>query len=150
MDTFDFQDAFRLNRFLDAQQPVYAQALAELDAGQKRTHWMWFIFPQPTGLGHSPTARHYGISGIAEARAYLTHPTLGPRLLESVRAVIDSRNHDAESIFGFPDHLKFRSSLTLFAEAADSAEHRAIFTEALNLFYAGNRDDATLQLLRNP
>lgn len=136
-------DPFDLQRFVDAQAATYAQALAELKAGRKRTHWMWFVFPQVAGLGTSPTARRYAISGLGEARAYLAHPILGPRYRQAVAAVNSVEDRTAHEIFGSPDDLKFRSSLTLFAQAADEDA----FREALARYYAGQPDPATLSLL---
>ncbi|MDB5691403.1 MAG: hypothetical protein JWO81_466 [Alphaproteobacteria bacterium] len=138
-------DGFDLDRFVQAQAPVYAGALAELRQGRKQGHWMWFVFPQIAGLGRSATAVHYAIFSLAEARAYLAHPLLGPRLAESSRAVLAQRGRVAEAIFGRVDATKFRSSMTLF-EAASGAP--APFGEALDVFYGGARDQATLALLR--
>ena len=139
----------RLQRFVDAQAPVYAQVLTELRAGCKRTHWIWFIFPQLVGLGRSPTAQRYGIGGLDEARGYLNHPVLGPRLRECSALLLAVEGRSAEQIFGYPDHLKVRSAMTLFARAtADSA----VFTAVLDKFYIdypdGREDPATLRLLR--
>jgi uncharacterized protein (DUF1810 family) len=137
-------DPFDLRRFVDAQDRVYDTVLAELRNGTKRSHWIWFVFPQLRGLGHSATAQHYGISSLGEARAYLAHPLLGPRLRECSRllAAIDGRS--VEQIFGWPDNLKVRSSMTLFAHATDdNAEFRAV----LNKFYNGEDDTATVELL---
>ena len=105
---------FNLDRFVEAQAPVYAQALAELRSGRKASHWMWFVFPQLRGLGRSAAAQHYGISSAAEARAYLNHQLLGPRLLECTQAVLAHRNGQAEGIFGPVDAMKVRSSMTWF------------------------------------
>lgn len=137
--------AFDLDRFLDAQRPVIDQARAELAAGEKRSHWMWFVFPQLAGLGLSPTAQRFGIAGLAEARAYLAHPILGPRLVEMTRLVNGVRGRTAHEIFGSPDDLKFRSSMTLFAEAAPQ---EPAFGEALDRYYAGEPDPRTLGILR--
>ena len=133
-----------LDRFLQAQADVWPTALAELKAGRKRSHWMWFVFPQLAGLGSSPMAVHYAIGSIAEARAYLADPVLGARLREGVAAMLAHRGQRAEAILGGTDALKFRSSLTLFAAAADDP---AIFAEALDTFYDGARDERTLELL---
>lgn len=133
-----------LSRFLAAQQDVHAVALAELKAGRKRTHWMWFVFPQIAGLGRSETARFYALASAAEARAYLDHPVLGARLRDCTAAVLAHRDADAETIFGPVDALKFRSSMTLFEAVADDA---APFAEALETFYGGARDPATLAIL---
>jgi uncharacterized protein (DUF1810 family) len=137
-------DPFDLQRFVDAQAPVFGAALAELKAGAKRSHWMWFVFPQLKGLGMSPTAQFYGVGGLDEARAYLAHPVLGPRYRQAVAAVNSVEGRTAHEIFGSPDDLKFRSSLTLFAEAAEDPA----FREALDRYYAGAPDPATLRLLR--
>ncbi|HEY5634983.1 MAG TPA: DUF1810 domain-containing protein [Burkholderiaceae bacterium] len=134
-----------LQRFVDAQAPVYAQALAELRAGRKRTHWMWFVFPQCAGLGASATAQRYAIASLAEARAYLAHPLLGARLLECARAVLRHAGSSAHRIFGSPDDLKFRSSMTLFELASNGKATE--FARALDAFYAGARDPRTIALL---
>jgi uncharacterized protein (DUF1810 family) len=138
-------DPFDLQRFVDAQASVYDTVIAELRAGRKRTHWIWFIFPQLAGLGRSPTAARFAISSLAEARAYLDHDVLGPRLRECARLVnaIDGRSVD--EIFGWPDDLKVRSSMTLFTHASDD---NAEFVALLDKFYGGERDPATLALLR--
>lgn len=136
--------AFDLDRFLDAQRPVIDQARAELVAGEKRSHWMWFVFPQLAGLGRSPTAQHYGIAGLAEAHAYLAHPILGGRLVELTRLVNGVEGRTALQIFGSPDDLKFRSSMTLFAKAAPQ---EPAFAEALERYYAGEPDPRTLAIL---
>ena len=133
-----------LSRFLRAQAPIYAAALSELEAGRKRTHWMWFIFPQLAGLGRSEKARFYGVAGLAEAQAYLADPVLGPRLLECASAVLKHGDRTAYEIFGSPDDLKFRSCMTLFEFAAPD---EPVFGQALGAFYAGERDPATLALL---
>ena len=132
-----------LQRFVEAQERVYPQALAELKAGRKRSHWMWFVFPQIAGLGSSPIAQRYAIASLDEARAYLAHPVLGPRLRESARAVLEVDGRSASDILGYPDDLKLRSSMTLFAEvAADPAP----FTAVLTRFY-GTPDERTRALL---
>jgi uncharacterized protein (DUF1810 family) len=136
-------DPFGLQRFVDAQADAYGQALAELRAGQKRSHWMWFVLPQVAGLGSSPMARAYAISGLPEARAYLAHPVLGSRLRECVAAVLAVTGRTAHEIFGSPDDVKFRSSLTLFAHASDEL----LFREALAKFYGGEEDPATVERL---
>jgi len=123
-----------LERFVEAQDGVHDTALAELRAGRKRSHWMWFVFPQIAGLGSSPTARRYAISGIEEARAYLAHPVLGPRLAEAARAVLTVDGRSAEQILGYPDDVKLRSSMTLFARAADDP---AVFEAVLARYYDG-------------
>lgn len=136
--------AFDLARFVTAQQDVHVQALAELRAGRKQSHWMWFIFPQLAGLGHSPTARFYALASAAEARAYLANPLLGDRLREAVAAMLAHRGRRPEDILGGIDALKFRSSMTLFQAVADDP---APFAEALAAFYDGARDERTLELL---
>lgn len=137
-------DPHDLQRFVDAQSRVYANVLRELTAGRKQTHWMWFIFPQIKGLGHSATARAYAIRSREEAIAYLAHPLLGPRLIECTRLVNAVRGRSAHEIFSSPDDLKFRSSMTLFAEAAAEAD---IFEEALRKYFGGEKDPRTLALL---
>ena len=130
--------------FVKAQAPVYSAAFAELRAGQKSTHWMWFIFPQLAGLGHSATALRYGLLGLGEARAYLAHPLLGPRLIECTGLVNAVRGRRANAIFGSPDDLKFRSSMTLFGRADPE---QAAFSDALANYYDGIEDARTLALL---
>ncbi len=142
-------DAYNLDRFLEAQQGCYPRVLEELAAGEKTSHWMWFIFPQLKGLGVSATARRFGIAGLGEARAYLAHPLLGQRLRECTRALLSIQGRSAHQIFGSPDDLKLRSCLTLFAAAAapgPGAEDR-VFGEALAQ-YCGEPDPRTLELLR--
>jgi uncharacterized protein (DUF1810 family) len=138
-------DPFDLERFVEAQEPLYAQVRAELAAGRKRTHWMWFVFPQLRGLGESPTSRRFGIGSLAEARGYLGHPLLGPRLLECTRLVNAIEGRALEEIFGFPDELKFRSCMTLFAAAGGA--HAGQFDAALHKYCGGERDARTLALL---
>lgn len=136
-----------LQRFVTAQNPVYPAVLAELREGRKHGHWIWFIFPQLRGLGRSPTAAHYGIASADEARAYLAHPTLGPRLRECTRLVAQIDGRTAEQIFGWPDWLKVRSSMTLFAEIAADPAERADFQDVLDKFYDGLEDQMTLEML---
>jgi uncharacterized protein (DUF1810 family) len=131
-----------LTRFVDAQGAVYAAALAELRRGRKESHWMWFVFPQLAGLGRSETARFYGIGSADEAGAYLRHPLLGARLRECTMAVLDHRDRKAEAIFGAIDAMKFKSSMTLFEAVGGPDEP---FAEALECFYGGERDAATLE-----
>jgi uncharacterized protein (DUF1810 family) len=138
-------DPFNLQRFLDAQEHVYARALAEIRAGRKETHWMWFIFPQLDGLGFSETAERYAITSLDEARAYLAHPTLGPRLIEVAEAALSVTSSSARSVFGTPDDLKLRSCATLFAEASQSG---SVFERLLAKYYRGQRDEKTLRLLK--
>jgi uncharacterized protein (DUF1810 family) len=137
-------DPHNLQRFLDAQARVIDQVLAELRDGRKRSHWMWFIFPQIAGLGSSPTAQHYAISRRAEAVAYLDHPTLGPRLRQCTDLVNQVAGSTIDDIFGYPDDLKFRSSVTLFSSVAPG---EAVFRTALDRYFAGQPDSATLALL---
>lgn len=136
---------YDLGRFVAAQADVFDGALAELHAGRKRSHWMWFIFPQLRGLGISATAQHYGLSGIDEARAYLEHPVLGPRLRASVDAVMGLRGHSLAQIFGSPDDLKFGSCMTLFALASDGQDD--LFRPALARYCGGCMDARTQKLL---
>ncbi len=135
-----------LERFLHAQAPMYADALSELKAGRKRSHWMWFVFPQLRGLGHSPTASFYGISSHAEAVAYLGHPVLGGRLRECVAVLLVNEHKTALEIFGSPDDLKLRSCATLFAEVSSESSFQAV----LDRFFGGARDRKTLELLQTP
>jgi len=137
-------DAFELQRFVDAQARNYDDALAELRRGRQASHWMWYVFPQIAGLGASAMAQTYAIGSLAEARAYLAHPVLGSRLRACVAAVLATPHRTAHQIFGSPDDLKLRSSLTLFAEAAP--EER-LFRDALDRFFAGSPDPRTLEKL---
>ncbi|MGE4241223.1 DUF1810 domain-containing protein [Ramlibacter sp.] len=136
-------DPFNLQRFVDAQAPVWRAVRAELDESAKRSHWMWFVFPQLAALGRSDTAKFYGISGLDEARAYLDHPVLGPRLLECCNVLLNARSASAEEIFGDIDAMKLRSCLTLF-EAVSS---NPIFTRCIDRFFGGEHDPLTKQLL---
>ena len=138
-------DPFDLRRFVDAQQDAHAQAVRELAAGRKASHWMWFVFPQLRGLGHSEMATRFGIASLDEARAYLAHPLLGPRLEECVRLVLRIEGRPIAEILGPPDDIKFRSCLTLFEAAAPEP---GIFAEALRKYFDSVRDARTLQLLR--
>ncbi|MEW5809895.1 MAG: DUF1810 domain-containing protein [Actinomycetota bacterium] len=140
----DDADAFHLERFTDAQAGVYDMVLAELRAGTKRSHWIWFVFPQLRGLGRSSTAYRFGVVSVAEARAYLAHPVLGRRLEECARLLLTHRDRTAREILGYPDDLKVRSSMTLFAHAGGGS----VFTDVLDAFYGGEEDAATLELLR--
>ena len=133
-----------LHRFVDAQDGTYARALAELRAGRKTSHWMWWIFPQVAGLGMSSTSAAYAIADLAEARAYLGHDVLGPRLLECCRALLDLEDVTAEGVLGSIDAIKLRSSMTLFARA-DPAE--GTFREVLDRYYDGDEDERTVALL---
>jgi uncharacterized protein (DUF1810 family) len=139
------EDRYRLDRFIRAQEWTYEEALIELRAGKKRSHWMWFILPQLEGLGRSATAQHYAIKSLDEARAYLAHPLLGERLRECVTILLGLEGRSAEDIFGYPDVLKLHSSLTLFDQVSDGDD---IFVRALNKYYDGERDGATLQLIQ--
>jgi uncharacterized protein (DUF1810 family) len=135
---------YDLQRFVDAQDRVYDTVLDELRDGRKRSHWIWFVFPQLRALGRSPTALQYGIDSLDEARAYLAHDTLGPRLRECARLVAAIDGRSVEDIFGFPDDLKVRSSMTLFARATDD---NADFVAVLDKFYGGDEDPPTVELL---
>jgi uncharacterized protein (DUF1810 family) len=139
-------DPYRLRRFVEAQDSAdsYDQALSEMRAGCKTGHWMWFVFPQIAGLGHSPMARTYAISSIDEARAYLDHPVLGPRLLESTRALVEVTGRSADQILGEIDAMKLRSSMTLFARAMPD---EPLFQEVLDRYFGGRPDEATEQRL---
>jgi uncharacterized protein (DUF1810 family) len=140
------RDPFELEHFAEAQANVIARVKDELRAGRKQSHWMWFIFPQLAGLGFSPMAQRYAISSLAEARAYLAHPLLGARLRECTELVLAIHGKSAHAIFGSPDDLKFRSCLSLFAEAAPD---EIVFNIALAKYFAGAKDPRTLSLLRN-
>ncbi|WP_210104205.1 DUF1810 domain-containing protein [Neorhizobium galegae] len=141
-------DEKSLRRFIEAQAPVYAEALEELRHGAKRSHWMWFIFPQIAGLGHSPTARFYAIADRKEAQAYLAHPLLGSRLIECTQAMLMHSDKTANAILGSPDDLKFRSSMTLFDAVSEAeTEKGSPFGQALLTFYDGRPDEATLTRL---
>ena len=137
-------DPFNLARFVSAQEKVYPTVLAELRNGEKRTHWMWYIFPQIAGLGHSPTAQYYAIQNRDEAQHYLAHPILGPRLLECTAAVLAIKGRSAWEIFGSPDDLKLKSCMTLFAAVADPGRS---FTQVLEVYFQGNPDQHTLRRL---
>jgi uncharacterized protein (DUF1810 family) len=137
-------DRYNLARFSQAQERVYNGALAELRAGRKRSHWMWFIFPQIAGLGRSEMSQRYAITGLDEARAYLSHPVLGPHLRECAQAVLDVEGRTASEIFGDPDDMKLRSSMTLFAYA-DSGD--SVFVRVLQKYFGGKEDGATLRRL---
>lgn len=139
-------NTFDLEPFVTAQEPVFDTVLSELRAGRKRSHWMWFIFPQLRDLGRSSMAEYYGIGSIAEARAYLAHPVLGPRLDLCTRTVLEVEAASLHAIFGSPDDMKFRSSATLFAVAA--GESKNPFQRALDRWCDGQPDERTLALLR--
>ena len=138
-------DPFDLERFVTAQAPVFATVIEELKAGQKRSHWMWFVFPQLRGLGRSPTAQFFGISSPDEARAYLEHPVLGPRLELCTRTVLEVKDRTLHDIFGSPDDIKFHSAMTLFAVAAP--DRMSLFQQALDRWWGGTPDQQTLRLL---
>ena len=133
--------------FVNAQAQVYSRVIEELTDGRKRTHWIWFIFPQLAGLGHSATAQRYAIRDLEQARRYLADPLLGSRLRDDVRRMIGHKDRSALEILGSPDDLKFRSCLTLFRQAASEASDQMLFTEALDQFYDGKPDPRTLELL---
>ena len=137
-------DPYDLQRFVDAQEPVYDAVISELTDGRKRSHWIWFVFPQLRGLGSSPTAVRYGISSREEAVAYLAHEVLGPRLRECTRLVAQIDGRSIEEIFGWPDYLKVRSSMTLFARSTDD---NADFLAVLEKFYDGEQDPVTVEAL---
>jgi uncharacterized protein (DUF1810 family) len=140
----DGDDPFDLQRFVEAQNLVYELVVAELSRGRKASHWMWFVFPQIQGLGSSPTAKRFAISSLDEAKAYLAHPILGSRLRECTRLVNRVEGRPAEEIFGAPDDRKFRSSMTLFAQAADD---NLVFEQALAKYFGGVSDALTLARL---
>ena len=136
-------DPYDLDRFVQAQAADYGRALSELRAGEKRSHWMWYIFPQIAGLGQSPMSQRYSIKSAAEAQAYLDHPVLGPRLRECAAAVDNIVGRSALEIFGSPDDMKLRSCATLFARVS----HESIFDELLQHYFKGQRDEETLSRL---
>jgi len=143
-DAQNAADPHDLNRFVEAQQGVYQRALSEIASGQKRSHWMWFIFPQLQGLGMSSMAQRYAISGLDEARAYLEHPVLGPRLLECAEAAYNIEGRTARNIFGSIDAMKLRSCATLFAQVSPPG---SVFERLLEKYYDGEPDAKTLRLL---
>lgn len=136
-------DPFDLNRFVQAQNPVFGAVQAELSRGRKQTHWMWFVFPQVAGLGFSAMSQRYAIGSRAEAEAYLAHPVLGPRLIECTRLVLAVEGRTINALLGAPDNSKFHSSMTLFGVVSNEP----VFDEALAKYFAGERDDATLEIL---
>ncbi|RBP13890.1 uncharacterized protein (DUF1810 family) [Roseiarcus fermentans] len=138
-------DPFNLQRFVDAQAPVHQTVLRELADGEKRSHWMWFVFPQIAGLGFSPMSVFYAISSLDEAKAYLAHPVLGPRLAECARLVLGAEGRSARRIFGAVDEAKFRSSMTLFARAAPD---EPAFAACLQKYFSGAPDGATVEKLQ--
>jgi uncharacterized protein (DUF1810 family) len=137
-------DTYDLQRFVDAQDPVYTRVCEELRAGRKRSHWMWFVFPQIEGLGDSVMAQRFAISSLAEAQAYLRHPVLGPRLRQTTEIVNAVDGRTIEDIFGYPDYLKFRSSMSLFAKATPD---NTVFLDALRKYFKGEPDARTLALI---
>jgi uncharacterized protein (DUF1810 family) len=137
-------DPYDLERFVGAQRDVYEEALAEIRDGRKRSHWMWFVFPQFAGLGSSSTSRHYSIRSVAEARAYLAHPVLGSRLTECAEAAFGVQGLSALQIFGSPDDIKLRSCATLFASVSSDG---SVFHRLIDKYYQGKPDDRTMQLM---
>ncbi len=144
-DGQELPDLFDLQRFVEAQRSAYGRTLSELRQGAKQSHWMWYIFPQLRGLGQSPMSQRYGIASLEEARAYLAHPALGPRLIECTKAALDAGKASASGIFPYPDDLKFHSSMTLFAQAASGPN---VFSAALQKYFGGELDGETLRLLQ--
>jgi uncharacterized protein (DUF1810 family) len=144
VDRIHHDKPFDSSRFLNAQEPVYERVLSELRSGQKRTHWMWFIFPQVDGLGHSATTKYYAIKSVEEARQYLDHPVLGARLLECAETVFAVEGRSISDIFGYPDDLKLKSSMTLFSWVPNSPP---VFARVLDKYFHGERDAKTLALL---
>lgn len=140
----DSTDSFDLGRFVAAQDGVYERALAELSSGRKRSHWMWFIFPQIDGLGHSSTARSYAIKSLEEAKAYLAHPVLGARLEQCAETALDIDGRSVTEIFGYPDDVKLRSSMTLFAFISGT---ESVYEQVLEKFFSGHRDPLTLRMI---
>lgn len=138
-------DPFLLTRFVTAQDKIYDRALEELKSGRKRSHWMWFVFPQIEGLGFSSTTQYYSIKTLEEARRYLKHPVLGKRLRECTETILALEGLSASSIFGYPDDLKLKSSMTLFAGVA---EPKSVFTRVLEKYYQGNPDERTVAILK--
>ena len=137
---------FDLERFVTAQDPIYETVAAELRAGRKQTHWMWFIFPQIAGLGRSDMAERYGITSLEEARAYLAHTVLGQRLRQCTALVLEVQDKDANAIFGYPETMKFQSCMTLFCHAAPE-DTETVLREALERFYDGREDEQTVAAL---
>lgn len=147
-DSGEAGDPYDLGRFVRAQQEDYEQALSEIRGGRKRSHWMWYVFPQIEGLGVSPTSRRYAIKSLAEAKAYLAHPVLGPRLRDCAEAALGIDDRSAVEVFGSPDDMKLRSSATLFASVSSEG---SVFHRVLDKFFHGERDGRTLSLLaRDP
>jgi uncharacterized protein (DUF1810 family) len=140
----DATDPYDLNRFVQAQEEDYAQAFAEIRSGRKRSHWMWYVFPQFDGLGHNAMSKRYSIKSVAEAQAFLRHPTLGPRLVECCEAALGVEGRSAHEIFGSPDDFKLRSCATLFARVSPGG---SVFDRLLDKYFEGARDDRTLRLM---
>lgn len=134
-----------LNRFTEAQETVYPQVLRELQNGKKTSHWMWFIFPQIEGIVYSATARYYSIKGITEANEYMAHPILGARLLECANIILKIEGKTADDIFGYPDNIKLKSSMTLFKSVAPG---RSLFADVLKKYFSGEQDEQTLSILK--
>jgi uncharacterized protein (DUF1810 family) len=145
MDSTGRDDTFGLSRFISAQDSIYDRVVEELKSGRKKSHWMWYIFPQIDGLGYSATSKHYAIKSMEEAQAYLNHPVLGSRLLECADAVLAVEGRSASDIFGYPDDVKLKSSMTLFATVADP---KSVFVRVLDKYFQGKRDVKTLQILK--
>jgi uncharacterized protein (DUF1810 family) len=138
-------DPHNLQRFIDAQETDYQAALAEITAGQKRSHWMWYVFPQYDGLGFSSTSKLYAIKSLAETKAYLEHPVLGSRLHECVNALLTVTGRSVHQIFGSPDDMKLKSSMTLFAHISPGSSR---FEQVLDRYFDGNRDQKTIELIK--
>lgn len=138
------ENQFHLERFVAAQDKVYETVLEELSQGKKQSHWMWFIFPQTAGLGRTETAKKYALGSLDEAKAYLSHPVLGARLLECTKLVLAIDGKSANTIFGHPDDLKFKSSMTLFLLAAPNTK---VFQSAIDKFYNGDKDELTVEII---
>ena len=148
MKSENADDPYDLNRFVQAQERDYERALSEVKNGRKRSHWMWYIFPQFDGLGFSATSKQYAIKSVAEAKAYLSHPILGPRLIACAEAALSVEGRTAHEIFGSPDDMKLKSCATLFAYVSPEG---SVFEQVLNKFFHGDRDQKTLDLLaRSP
>lgn len=139
------EDKYKLSRFLDAQNQIYLTALNEVKSGRKASHWMWFVFPQITGLGQSSTAKFYGIANLEEAERYLAHPVLGRHLIEISEALLQVENKTATEILGTPDDMKLRSSMTLFAVTGNT---HPVFKQVLDKYFSGSPDELTLKLLK--
>lgn len=144
MAPYSLDDSFNLERFIESQKKIYQTAFAEIKAGRKRTHWMWYIFPQLDGLGHSPTAKFYAIKSLAEAEAYLEHPLLASRYMECSHTLLSHKNVSAQQIFGFPDVLKLHSSMTLFSLTPNAPPP---VQQVLDSYFSGEQDANTINLL---